>query len=213
MASRTALAVAARYAAYLPRDVEAVAADLDSFSELLTKWNRTQNLVSRETDELWERHIGDSLQLVRFVRPTDRHCVDLGSGGGFPALPLAVALKGTGRGHLLIEANVKKSSFLRAAIRELGLDARVENSRAETITLPSPPDLVTARAVAPLDVLIGLSAPLLAAGGRALFHKGREYDEELRVAADHWRFDMVRHASDTDPEAVMLDIQNISPRP
>ena len=212
MASRTALAVAARYAQYLPREVEAVAADLDSFCELLTKWNRTQNLVSRETDELWQRHIGDSLQLVRFIRPTDRQCADLGSGGGFPALPLAVALKGSGRSHLLIEANAKKSSFLRAAIRELGLDARVESSRAEAIKLPSSPDLVTARAVAPLDVLIRLSAPLLAAGGRALFHKGREYDEELRAAADHWRFDVIQHASDTDSEAVILDIRNISPR-
>ena len=85
----------APYAAYFTRPQDAVIADLESYAALMLKWQTVQNLVSRETlDEVWTRHFADSLQVLKLLRPTDKLIVDMGSGGGFPALPLAIALKG-----------------------------------------------------------------------------------------------------------------------
>ena len=68
-----------------------VQSDLDTFASLLRKWNAVQNLVSRETlDELWPRHIDDSLEILPLLRSTDLSILDIGSGGGFPAIPLAI---------------------------------------------------------------------------------------------------------------------------
>src|SRR5690606_20806533 len=87
--------------------------DLERFVALLRKWNAVQNLVSRETiDELWPRHIEDSLQLMKFVRQSDLRVIDLGSGGGFPAIPMAIASRETERRFTLIESIAKKASFL-----------------------------------------------------------------------------------------------------
>src|SRR5690606_33130468 len=111
--------VLAPYATYLTRPAGDVATDLERFASLLGKWNRAQNLVSRETaGDLWTRHVADSLQLLKFLAPGDRTILDLGSGGGFPAIPLAIAA-GLGRRFILIEPIAKKASFLRAASREL----------------------------------------------------------------------------------------------
>ena len=84
--------------------------DLERYAALLRKWNAVQNLVSRETvDELWPRHIDDSLQLMKFVRATDLRVIDLGSGGGFPAIPMAIASRGTERRFTLVEPIGKKA--------------------------------------------------------------------------------------------------------
>src|SRR5690606_26609338 len=107
----------APYRQYLGRDADEVAGDLESFAALLLKWNRAQNLVSRETtDQLWSRHIVDSLQVLKLLRAGDRTLLDLGSGGGFPAIPLAIA-SGPGRHFVLVEPTAKKASFLRTANR------------------------------------------------------------------------------------------------
>ena len=96
MASPEALAAAAPYAPHFTRPLEEVAEDLESFCHLFTKWSRTQNLVSRETIEnLWTRHVADSLQVLKYLSEADVYLCDLGSGGGFPAIPVAVARKGS----------------------------------------------------------------------------------------------------------------------
>ena len=123
--------------------------DLERFAALLRKWNAVQNLVSRETvDELWPRHIDDSLQLMKFVRSRDLRIIDLGSGGGFPAIPMAIASRETERRFTLVEPIAKKASFLRAAARELDLPVTVEAKRAEQIDSRETFDLVTSRALA-----------------------------------------------------------------
>src|SRR5690606_31067368 len=100
--------------------------ELERFAALVRKWNAVQNLVSRETiEELWPRHIDDSLQLMRYVREGDRRVVDLGSGGGFPAIPMAIASRGTGRHFTLVEPVGKKAAFLKTVARELGLPVTV----------------------------------------------------------------------------------------
>lgn len=184
--------------------------DLERFATLLRKWNSAQNLVSRETiDELWPRHIVDSLQLVRFVRAQDRDIVDIGSGGGFPAIPMAIACRGHDRHFTLIEPVGKKAAFLRAAARELALPITVLTQRAEEVDSRETADLVTSRALAALPRLLEMARPLARPDAHFLFPKGRNYRQELDAAAALYHFDMVAHQSESDPEAVILEIANL----
>jgi 16S rRNA (guanine527-N7)-methyltransferase len=184
--------------------------DLERFAALLRKWNAVQNLVSRETvDELWPRHIEDSLQLLPLLRDTDRRIVDLGSGGGFPAIPLAIATRGSERRFTLVEPIAKKASFLRTVARELDLPITVESVRAEQVDSRETFDLVTSRALAALSDLVALGARFLAPRGHMLLHKGRNYRQELDAAAQLFDFDVVIHPSRTDPESAILEISNL----
>src|SRR5690606_19712749 len=196
---------------FLSRPLTEVAAELESFAALLGKWNRVQNLVSRETaDSVWIRHIADSLQVLRYLRDTDHTILDLGSGGGFPAIPLAIASIGR-RAFILVEPTAKKASFLRTVSREIGLGLSVENRRAEDIApteLP-PVDVVTSRALAPLVALCRLAAPFFGPTTRAILHKGREHVDELAESDAVWHHDVLVHPSDTDPEGVLLELSNL----
>src|SRR5690606_530596 len=112
-----------RYEPYFARSLAEVAADLESYAKLLVKWQSVQNLVSRETlGQVWTRHFADSLQILSRTGPTDRLFLDFGSGGGFPALPMAIGSKGSDRHFVLIEPTARKVSFLRTVARELGLN-------------------------------------------------------------------------------------------
>lgn len=184
--------------------------DLERYAALLRKWNAVQNLVSRETvDELWPRHIGDSLQVMRYVRDSDRAVIDLGSGGGFPAIPMAIASRGAERRFTLVEPIAKKASFLRTVVRELGLPVTIEAKRAEQIDSRETFDLVTSRALASLPELFQLSLPFARDSGHFLLHKGRNYRQELDAAAAKFHFDVVVHSSESDPEGVILEIANL----
>jgi 16S rRNA (guanine527-N7)-methyltransferase len=184
--------------------------DLERFAALLRKWNAVQNLVSRETvDELWPRHIDDSLQLMKFVRATDLRVIDLGSGGGFPAIPMAIASRGTERRFTLVEPIAKKASFLRTVARELALPVTVEAKRAEQIDSRETFDLVTSRALASLPELLKLSLPFADFRAHMTFPKGRNYRQELDAAAQHFHFDVVVHPSESDAEGVILEITNL----
>jgi 16S rRNA (guanine527-N7)-methyltransferase len=209
---KEALSVAERYATYLTRPVASVAADLESYARLLLKWQRIQNLVSRETvAELWPRHMADSLQLTKFLPPDDSlNLLDLGSGGGFPALPLAIARKGKLKATL-VESNARKASFLRTVARELQLDVAVLAERSEAVNPQSlgTIDVVTARALADLDLLCALAAPFFAPKTKALFLKGREHVEEIRETRARWDFDVLIEKSDTDVQGAILEISNL----
>jgi 16S rRNA (guanine527-N7)-methyltransferase len=198
------------YTRWLPRPAQAVARDLESFCEMLTKWNRAQNLVSRETlEDVWQRHIADSLQLLPLLTSA-RTIVDIGSGGGFPALPLAIAAQTSGQRFVLIEPNTRKAAFLRAVIRRFGLDAAVEGTRVESADIVA--DVVTARAVAALPLLLDLAQALFGPATRALFHKGREYEDEVAQAAAQWVFDVIIHPSRTAGGGVILEISKLERR-
>lgn len=197
------------YAALLGRPVPEVIQDLESFCSLLTKWQRVQNLVSRETlDAFWERHVADSLQLLPLLRSDDRHCVDIGSGGGLPAIPLAIAAKGTTRHFTLTESNGRKTSFLRAVVRELGLSVAVQDGRAGQSESTSA-DVITARAVAPLETLLGYAAPYFGPTTRALLHKGREYQDEVLASKLLWSYEVETVPSRVDPASVLLVITKL----
>lgn len=183
---------------------------LCSFKALFLKWNRKINLIAASTEQdLWQRHILDSAQLAPLA-PEARSWVDLGSGGGFPGLVMAFFLNERNGFIHLIESNRKKTGFLQAAIAQFGLPARVLATRIDDSYGSVPlPEVVTARALAPLSVLFDLAEPWLTQGARALFHKGRDYRREVEESAHRWRFDLVEHQSAIDDASVVLDIRNL----
>lgn len=196
----------------LERPESLVRDDLERFQHLLVKWQSAQNLVSRETlHEFWTRHVADSLQLLEHLPKAPGAIFDLGSGGGFPALPLAIAGKGGQSSFVLFESNQRKVAFLRAVIRELDLGAKVRAERIEAADSRETglAEVITARALAPLDRLLALSAPLLRPYGKMIFLKGRDYRDELDVAGADWRFDVLIFPSATDPDGTILVIDRL----
>lgn len=181
-------------------------ATFEPFEELLLRWNRTVNLVSRADEgALWARHIQDSLQLVPLAQAAVRG-IDLGSGAGFPGLILALA---TGIPFDLVEADQRKAAFLREAARATKAPVQVHAIRAERARLPPAP-LITARALAPLPRLLELATPLLAHGGICLFPKGAHADAELTDAASEWQMRVERFPSRTAPDGVIFRLSEIA---
>lgn len=184
---------------------------LEIYAALLLRWNRTINLISRRDEaDLWSRHIADSLNLVPLLPSSFAFGADLGSGGGFPGLVLAIV---TNRPFHLIEADQRKAAFLREAARATDAPVTVHPTRVEhwaTVGIP----LITARALAPLTTLLDWSAPKLAPDGICLFPKGRTHTAELTTAASQWQMHVESIPSRTDPDAVIFrirDIQRVRP--
>jgi 16S rRNA (guanine527-N7)-methyltransferase len=182
-------------------------AALDTFVSLLLRWNRTLNLIARADEPVvWERHILDSLQLVPLMHPVPDRAIDLGSGAGFPGLILSLAT------HVpfdLVEADQRKASFLREAIRLTHAPAQVHAARIEALRVPPAP-LVTARALAPLPRLLDLAAPLLTPDGICLFLKGASVQPELTESASQWHMQGELIQSQTSYNAHILRISNLS---
>ena len=180
--------------------------DEAAFIALFLKWNRRLNLIARGDEAvLASRHIADSLQLAPLMPPGVTRAIDLGSGGGFPGLVLALA---TGVPFDLIEADQRKAAFLREAAQRLSAPARVHPVRIEAADV-APAALITARALAPLDALLELAAPKLAAGGCCLFLKGARVAAELTAAEARWHMRVERFPSRTAPDATILRISEI----
>nr|WP_280855686.1 16S rRNA (guanine(527)-N(7))-methyltransferase RsmG [Pararoseomonas indoligenes] len=175
---------------------------------LLLRWNARINLVAEgDPETLRARHIADSLQLLSLLPEADGEAADLGTGGGFPGLVLAIA--DTGRIWNLVESDRRKAAFLTAAAGELGLShVRVHALRIEAVTLP-PLALVTARALAPLTLLLGHAERLLAPCGTALFPKGRSAADELAAAEAEWTMNTERFESRTEPGAMIFRITGL----
>jgi 16S rRNA (guanine527-N7)-methyltransferase len=170
---------------------------LSRYADLLADWQQRLNLVSPTSLPLvWDRHFADSAQLARLV-PPGLSWLDVGSGGGFPGLVIAAMEHGR---VTLVESIAKKCRFLQAVIDDLRLDARVIHGRAET--LPSArADVVTARAVAPLDRLFGWTAHHGHGRAQWIFPKGRSWREEVAQARQAWDFRCEAVPSLTDSAA------------
>ncbi len=184
--------------------------DLLRFEQAFLKWNRRINLSAPSTlGDSWTRHIIDSAQLAG-IDKTARRWLDIGSGGGFPGLVMAFLLRERGGSIDLVESNRKKAAFLQTMVGEFALPARVHARRVEDVhDVVGEPQIVTARALASLPLLLELTAPWLVAGARGLFHKGRDYRSEVEESAHRWAFDLVEHASATDPQAVVLELRDL----
>ncbi len=202
----------APYAQQFSRPLEQVGRDLESYANLLRKWQQVQNLVSRETlGQIWSRHFADSLQALALVSDQDKLFLDFGSGGGFPALPMAIASKGSTRHFVLIEPTARKVSFLRTVARELGLNVTVIGRRSDEIDSRETgiPDVITSRALAALPQLCDWMEPFFGPQTRAILHKGREHVEELAESRAQWLYDVLIRPSDTDASGVILTITNL----
>ena len=166
---------------------------LSRYLELLYEANENVNLTAvRDPQEAWNRHLLDSLSLLPLIRSVGAcRVLDLGSGGGLPGILLAVTMPDIE--FMLLEATGKKAAFLEDTSRQLGLDnVVVLDERAETVGEPGCVhragwDVVTARAVGAMNVLLELSIPLLVEGGVLLAIKGERAGAELEVAAEALR--------------------------
>lgn len=186
-------------------------ARLIAFEELFRKWSTAINLASPSTlADLWNRHILDSAQIFPLA-PDAKRWLDLGSGGGFPGIVTACFLKEKpGASIDLVESAGKKAAFLRTAAGHVGVPARVHSERIEAMwDKIETPDVVTARALASLNVLFELAEPWLTNDSKALFQKGRDYQREIDESRVGWSFDLVQHESAIDTSSVILEISNL----
>jgi 16S rRNA (guanine527-N7)-methyltransferase len=183
-------------------------ADLRLFETLLRKWQRTINLVSASTlEDLWTRHFMDSAQLIDLA-PGAMRWIDLGSGGGFPGLVLAILLKGKAGAQIeLIESDSRKSAFLRTVSRETGVPAVIHAGRIESVlgTLELP-DIICARAVAPLPKLLDWAGEKVELGATGLFPKGQDVDAELNTSANYSRLKLEKLPSRTDSRSSIVKV-------
>jgi 16S rRNA (guanine527-N7)-methyltransferase len=183
-------------------------ARLTAFVALLTEWNEKHNLVSAKSlDDVWRRHIWDSAQLVRYVPDDAQTLVDLGSGAGFPGIVLAEMLRSK-VAVSLYESTGKKAEFLRAAAARLDLTVHVHNERIEARLRPAA-DVVTARALAPLDKLLPYAQQFASRQTICLFLKGQSVVSELTAIRKSWRMKALHHPSLSDPSGVVLEIREL----
>jgi len=185
---------------------------LEIYASLLEKWNPKINLIAKSTiNTLWDRHILDSIQFFNLIEEKHKNWLDIGSGGGFPGLVLAIlAMDMDHRPKIsMIESDQRKSVFLRTVLRETGAEASVTTSRIEN--LPSyKADILTARALADLPNLLNFADRHLSKTGTALFAKGANWKKELSDAQLAWQFTWEAVKSKTAPDAVILKIQGIT---
>ncbi|MGO8780861.1 MAG: 16S rRNA (guanine(527)-N(7))-methyltransferase RsmG [Rhodomicrobium sp.] len=183
---------------------------LELYGRLLIQWQKAVNLVAPATiPELWQRHFADSAQLL-LLAPRAKIWVDLGSGGGFPALVIAIMLANQQECCVhLVESNARKCAFLSEAARQTGAPARVHNARIADVAasgaVPAA-GVVTARALAPLDALLELALPFFGNASAALFLKGREAGVEIAEARKRWVFNLKIHPSISDAQGQILEI-------
>ena len=185
-------------------------ARLDSYAALLTKWNPAINLVAPSTlGQLWTRHFLDSAQVLE-IAPEGHTWVDIGTGGGFPGLIVAIlaAEKRPDLRVTCIESDLRKATFLRTVARETGVDARVISKRIEQVE-PLGADILSARALASLTQLLDFAERHLSPNGRALFPKGANHAVEVQEALENWSFQADTYPSKTSSEAVILSLGDI----
>jgi 16S rRNA (guanine527-N7)-methyltransferase len=180
------------------------------FVEKLAKWRKVTNLISESSfADVWMRHIADSSQLLALA-PLARHWIDFGTGAGFPGMVLAIQLAGQpGAMVHLIESDQRKCAFLREIARETGAAAEIHAARAEEIDpdILAPVDAVTARAFAPLPILLDVAKLWIARGAVGIFPRGRTSQAQLRDSppSPGLRFQSV--PSRIDPKAAILIVR------
>lgn len=182
---------------------------LERYVQLVLEQQAELNLIGKSTVEsIWMRHIYDSYQLTELNLP-GAYWVDVGSGAGFPGLVMAIAKQNDSNFAIdLIEKNKKKSSFLKQVVEKLSLQ-RVnifDMPLQDYIALNRTPQIVTARAVAPLSNLLSWTHPLLNSGAHAVFLKGRTYELELTEAQKQWKFKYSLLISATNPHSRLIHL-------
>jgi 16S rRNA (guanine527-N7)-methyltransferase len=180
---------------------------LASYAGLLATWNKKINLVGRSTEQdIWQRHMLDSAQLFPLIPPGTQSLLDLGSGAGFPGLVLAIM--GV-PGVQLVESDQRKCAFLREAARVAKASVKVHAKRIEDVDSQKI-DVVTARALAPIDQLLAWAERFLGQNSHCFFLKGQNVEVELTEAYKRWRITADQRASATDPRGSIVCINEVS---
>lgn len=185
-------------------------ARLDAFAALLREESRHQNLVSKASlDRLWLRHFADSAQLLAFAPSPEASWVDLGSGAGFPGLVVAALHQGP---VTLIEERRLRAEFLHRAADTIGADVEILHAKAER--LPARPfDVISARAFAPLPLLLDLGTMFSTTNSVWILPKGRNAETELAALDRTWQGDFRLEPSVTDEAAHIIVAEGVSRKP
>lgn len=191
---------------------------LNIYADTLRHWQKTINLVAPSTlDSVWQRHFADSAQLLKLAPENVTSWVDLGSGAGFPGLVIAILIHGkrgpeAGRVVRLIESDARKAAFLGEIARRTSVAVDIVPRRIELSSTQAnfePVEVVTARALAPLERLLGLAHRFFNDGTIGLFPKGRDVEREIEAARKDWKFDVRLEQSLTDPEGRIAVIEHL----
>lgn len=211
---------------------------LTGYVALIQKWQDAYNLVAPSTlAHIWERHICDSLQLMPLIinkmphlisaekqkQQATYHHIDLGSGGGLPAIVIAIMMKAlsSSAGEIkltvnMVESTQKKAQFLQNCRRELGLEAKIYHNRIENLAAIVKPQkqlyhLITARALSDLNSLLYYAHPLCHKETILIFPKGKNAHTEIETARKNWHFTLEQHSSITDENAQILILSSLEP--
>ena len=183
---------------------------LDKFSTyvaLLEKWQKAINLVSKKSlMDVWERHVLDSYQILKFAPKDNGVWIDMGSGAGFPAL--IVAMAGDFEVHV-IESDHRKCQFMRDVSRETSTPITIHTKRIDAVE-PFPAAVISARALASLEKLLEFSTNFATPDTVYIYLKGQDVDAELTQAAKCWSMETIKHQSLSSSEGSVLELRNVS---
>ena len=182
-----------------------------SYEEILKKWQKKINLVSNNTlSDAWDRHFIDSIQVYSLLPKENSKLVDFGSGAGFPGLVLALLSTENNDGIrvTLVESDLRKTLFLKEVARQLSIDVEIVNKRIES-NEHCLYNVITARALASLDLLFEYAYPFTGNNTKLVFLKGQNYKEEIKKAKENWSFELEEQQSITNSESVILKITNL----
>jgi 16S rRNA (guanine527-N7)-methyltransferase len=186
------------------------------YADLLAEWQARHNLISTKSlDQVWDRHFADSAQLLRLA-PDAKVWLDLGSGAGFPGLVIAILQANHARFSMhLVEATAKKCAFLAEVARVTEAPVEIHCMRIEELKRSArslKPEIVCARALAPMPRLFELAAPWFGPKTRGLFLKGRDAKTEIEAAKRHWTFSYELHPSLTASESAIVEVGRLAKR-
>ena len=182
---------------------------LKTYQHLLETWQPKINLISSSTlPNAWDRHFVDSLQLLSYLPQEKLSLIDLGSGAGFPGLVLAIERPETLE-VTLVESDLRKCLFLETVSRETKIKVTVLRSRIESLFDESKKDVITARGLASLSLLLEYVFPFMKENSMALFLKGKEVEKEIQEAQKKWDFSLEIFPSLTDPRGRILKVKQL----
>lgn len=186
---------------------------LQTYAELLIRWNQKINLVSPETiSDLWRRHIADSIQLAHLAPVETQSWVDLGSGAGLPGLLIATVRQDIAplEQMVLIDSDSRKSAFMAEASRAMEVPVTIETRRLGGATELRSFDVISARALAPLPKLLDYAEPFISDGTICLFPKGQSRSSEIEAASVTWCMKIEQIASQSGEGGAVLRIAEMS---
>ena len=180
---------------------------LESFVQLLLKWNKKINLISRHSSNLvWQKHIIPSAQLIRYINIENPLIMDVGSGAGFPGIVLAII---KGWQVILVEKSKKKCVFLREVQSLIQSNIIIENNIIEE-TKDFSPDIITSRGVTTISKFLELTNKLLNSKVKIILMKGDKCQDEVDDALNQreWQFDYEIKPNSSEQETTVVILSN-----